>query len=174
MRPGGTDISVNGDDMLTSRPIVAFVATTNPARAKAFYSKTLGLRLVSEDSFALVFDAGGTMLRVATVPALQPAGYTVLGWLVPDIERAVRDLQDKSVAFSRFDGMGQDELGIWTAPSGARVAWFADADGNTLSLTEVKTPARRKPAQRRPARRHAKRSAVRARVSKVTRSSRRR
>jgi len=44
--------------MLKSRPIVAFVATTDPKRAKLFYGKTLGLRLVSEDGFALAFDAG--------------------------------------------------------------------------------------------------------------------
>src|SRR5471032_3360087 len=134
--------------MLTSRPIVAFVATTNPAAAKRFYTNTLGLRLVAEDGFALVFDAGGTMLRIATVPALQPAGYTVLGWLVPDIERAVRDLQARQVAFNRYDGMGQDDLGIWTAPSGARIAWFADPDGNTLSLTEMDAAPRRNPAKK--------------------------
>jgi catechol 2,3-dioxygenase-like lactoylglutathione lyase family enzyme len=134
--------------MLKSHPIVAFVATTQPAVAKPFYARTLGLRLVSEDGFALVFDAAGTMLRVATVAApLQPAGYTVLGWHVPDIERAVRGLQAAGVAFNRYEGLGQDDLGIWTAPSGARVAWFADPDGNTLSLTEFKTKAsRKKPA----------------------------
>jgi catechol 2,3-dioxygenase-like lactoylglutathione lyase family enzyme len=147
--------------MLTSRPIVAFVATTDPAGAKRFYANTLGLRLVAEDGFALVFDAGGTMLRIATVPALKPAGYTVLGWLVPDIERAVRDLQSKQVAFNRYDGMGQDDLGIWTAPGGARIAWFADPDGNTLSLTEMDAAPRRNPADkaaRKPPRRTARKA----------------
>jgi catechol 2,3-dioxygenase-like lactoylglutathione lyase family enzyme len=157
--------------MLTSRPIVAFVATTDPAGAKRFYANTLGLRLVAEDGFALVFDAGGTMLRIATVPALQPAGYTVLGWLVPDIERAVRDLQNKQVAFNRYDGMGQDELGIWTAPSGARIAWFADPDGNTLSLTEMDAAPRRRPPVRRPPRKAARR-AVRKAVRKAPRKAR--
>ena len=122
--------------MLKSRPVIAFVATTTPARARAFYSKTLGLRLVSEDAFALVFDAGGTMLRVAVVEQLQPAGYTVLGWIVSDVRRAVHDLAQRAVVFHKYPGLGQDESGIWTSPSGARVAWFADPDGNTLSLTE--------------------------------------
>ena len=125
--------------MLTSYPIIAFVATTNPRRAKRFYAETLGLRLVSEDPFALTFEAGGTSLRVATVPALQPAGYTVLGWSVPDIARAVRDLRGRRVRFQRYDGMGQDRLGVWTSPSGAKVAWFKDPDGNTLSVTELGT-----------------------------------
>src|SRR5436853_7619066 len=123
--------------MLKSNPIIAFVATTDPPRAKKFYAKTLGLRLVSEDNFALVFDAGGTMLRVATVQKLQPAGYTVLGWIVPDIRRAVRGMERKGVVLRRYSGFEQDELGIWTAPSGARIAWSEDPDGNTLSLTEL-------------------------------------
>jgi catechol 2,3-dioxygenase-like lactoylglutathione lyase family enzyme len=130
--------------MLKTRPVVAFVATTNPSRAKAFYAKTLGLRLVSEDSFALAFDAGGTMLRVAIVQTLQPAPYTVLGWIVPDIAKAVRDLVTRGVMFQRYEWMKQDDLGIWSAPSGARVAWFSDPDGNTLSLTEIDRPRRRK------------------------------
>lgn len=135
--------------MLKTRPIVAFVATTAPSRAKKFYAKTLGLRLVSEDAFALVFDAGGTMLRVAVVPALQPAGYTVLGWIVPDIRRAVRDLGRRGITFRRYEGMEQDDQGVWLAPSGASVAWFGDPDGNTLSLTELGRPNKRRKPDRR-------------------------
>lgn len=123
--------------MLKSRPIVAFVATTDPKRAKIFYAKTLGLRLISEDGFALAFDAGGTMLRVAIVNALRPAGYTVLGWIVPDVAKAVRALARRGVKFQRYEGMPQDDLGIWSSPSGARVAWFTDPEGNTLSLTQL-------------------------------------
>jgi predicted enzyme related to lactoylglutathione lyase len=122
--------------MLKSQPIIAFVATTNPARAKKFYAKTLGLRLVSEDPFALVFDAGGTMLRVATVPKLEPAEYTVLGWMVPDIDAVIAKLRKGGVRMKRYNGMKQDKLGVWTSPSGARIAWFSDPEGNTLSLTE--------------------------------------
>ena len=123
--------------MLGSSKVVAFVATAAPARARAFYADSLGLSLVSEDSFALVFDAGGTTLRVSIVQEVRPAGYTVLGWMVPDIGVAVRDLAQRGVAFQRYDGLKQNAQGIWTAPSGARVAWFHDPDGNTLSLTQV-------------------------------------
>jgi len=122
--------------MLRSMRIVAFVAMTMPGRAMEFYANTLGLRLLSEDGFALVFDAGGTMLRVAIVRELQPAGYTVLGWMVPDIHRSIQELMNRGIQFRRYEGFGQDELGIWTSPNGARVAWFSDPDGNTLSLTE--------------------------------------
>jgi len=122
--------------MLGTCPIVAFVGTQDPARAKAFYAKTLGLRFVSEDPFALVFDADGTMLRVAVVPEVRPAGYTVLGWKVADIKQAVAELKKKGVRFTRYEGLDQDDEGIWRSPAGARIAWFADPDRNTLSLTE--------------------------------------
>jgi catechol 2,3-dioxygenase-like lactoylglutathione lyase family enzyme len=119
-----------------SYKLVAFVATQDAARAKAFYGDTLGLRLISEDKFAVVFDANGTMLRVAIVEKVAPQRYTVLGWQVPDIAAAARDLQKAGVELARFDGMPQDELGIWNSPSGARVGWFKDPDGNTLSITQ--------------------------------------
>ena len=118
--------------MLESGKLVAFVATLDSARAKEFYRDTLGLRLVSEDQFALVFDAGGTMLRVARVPELVPAKFTVLGWHVGDIVQTAKRLQHARVALERYPGMHQDELGIWNSPSGARVAWFKDPDGNVF------------------------------------------
>jgi catechol 2,3-dioxygenase-like lactoylglutathione lyase family enzyme len=115
---------------------MAFVATRDPARAKVFYKDTLGLRFVSQDRFAVVFDAHGIMLRVAIVQKIVVAPYTVLGWEVPDITAAAKDLAKTGVHFERF-GMPQDDLGIWTSPSGARVAWFKDPDGNLLSITEL-------------------------------------
>jgi len=122
--------------MLKTSPIIAFVATTNPARAKKFYKDTLGLRFVSGGEFALVFDANGIMLRVTPVQELQPAGYTVLGWTVPDIAKEIRALKKRGVKFKRYEWMEQDELGVWVSPAKAKIAWFEDPDGNTLSLTE--------------------------------------
>jgi catechol 2,3-dioxygenase-like lactoylglutathione lyase family enzyme len=122
--------------MLKTSPITAFVATTDPARAKKFYKDTLGLHFVSGGEFALVFDASGTMLRVTPVQKLQPAGYTVLGWIVPDIAKKIRNLKKRSVKFKRYEWMEQDEDGIWVSPAKAKIAWFEDPDGNTLSLTE--------------------------------------
>jgi catechol 2,3-dioxygenase-like lactoylglutathione lyase family enzyme len=116
--------------------VVTFVATTNPQKAKKFYEETLGLRFVSDDGFALVFDIDGTMLRIAKVPDFRPAPFTVLGWEVRDIEKSVSDLNARGVSFERFSGMPQSELGIWSAPGGAKVAWFKDPDGNILSLSQ--------------------------------------
>jgi len=123
--------------LLGSAKIMAFAATINPLRAKAFYRDTLGLPLVAEDGFALVFDAGGTLLRVQTVQETAKAQYTVLGWQVTDIVGKVKELEKAGVVFERYSFMqDQDAMGIWTAPGGARVAWFKDPDGNTLSISQ--------------------------------------
>ena len=118
--------------------IICFVATRNPANARKFYETTLGLTFVSDDPFATVFDANGTMLRVQKVQELNPAKHTVAGWDVPDIGARMRELASKGVCFERYSGLPQDELGAWMSPSGAKVAWFKDPDGNTLSLTQFK------------------------------------
>jgi catechol 2,3-dioxygenase-like lactoylglutathione lyase family enzyme len=122
---------------LASEKIVAFAATTNQERAKEFYGGVLGLALVSQDGFALVFDANGVKLRVSMVREVAQAQYTVLGWEVSDIVAKVKQLENAGVKFERYSFPGQDEMGIWTAPGGvARVAWFKDPDGNVLSLSQ--------------------------------------
>ncbi len=120
--------------MLTNADPIAFVATVNAEAAIAFYRDVLGLAFVSDDPFALVFDLNGTMLRIAKVESFTPAQHTVLGWQVDDIEATVRGLREKGVTFERYEQLEQDDMGIWTSP-GARIAWFKDPDGNTLSLT---------------------------------------
>jgi predicted enzyme related to lactoylglutathione lyase len=125
-----------GDSMLEQSNVVAFVATSKPESAKSFYAQTLGLRLMTEDAFAIVFDAHGVMLRVQKVQEHTPPPYTVLGWDVADIYASVTELSGKGVTCERYEWLGQDESGIWAAPSGAKVAWFKDPDGNTLSLTQ--------------------------------------
>lgn len=122
---------------LSRHNIIGFVSIVDVERAKAFYRDTLGLRLVLEEPpFALVFDANGIMLRLGMAKEITPARGTVLGWQVPEISAVVKELGRAGVQFERFPGMPQDELGIWTAPSGAKVAWFKDPDGNILSISE--------------------------------------
>lgn len=124
--------------VLGSHKIMAFVATRDPAGAKAFYRDTLGLQMVAEQlPFALVFDAHGTMLRVTIVREIVVAPYTVLGWEVPDIAATVKELAAAGVKLERYPGMPQDELGIWTAPGGNKVAWFKDPEGNVLSVAQA-------------------------------------
>jgi catechol 2,3-dioxygenase-like lactoylglutathione lyase family enzyme len=121
--------------MLGNRTVIAFVPTLNADRARTFYAETLGLEFLRDDGFALLFKAGANLLRVARVPSHTPAGFTILGWDVPDVEAAVRDLNERGLKMERFPGMPHDELGIWTAPNGDQVAWFKDPDGNILSLS---------------------------------------
>lgn len=122
--------------MLTRADLVAFAPSTDLDRSRTFYQRVLGLFLRSEDDFACVFDAHGTTLRVTRVPALTPAPFTILGWVVPDIAQTIAGLRAQQVEFLRFPGMDQAADGVWTAPSGAKVAWFHDPEGNVLSLTQ--------------------------------------
>ena len=127
--------------MLTDAPIVAFAATTDLARSHAFYGEVLGLGHVETTPFANVYDAAGTTLRVTLVERVAPAPYTVLGWTVPDIAAAMAVLAGRGVAFTHYAGLDHDAAGVWTAPGGARIAWFRDPDGNVLSLTQAPGPA---------------------------------
>lgn len=122
--------------MLNSSKIMAFVPVADHHSARPFYEGVLGLRFISDDQFALALDANGIMVRVGSVPNFKPSGSTVLGWQVPDIAQAVNHLKEKGVKFLRYEGLKQDELGVWTSPSKAKIAWFNDPAGNVLSLTE--------------------------------------
>jgi catechol 2,3-dioxygenase-like lactoylglutathione lyase family enzyme len=123
--------------MLGSIDIVAFVPTFDATKARAFYEGVLGLSFVKDDGFAMVLDANGIMIRVAKVGKdFVPAKFTILGWQVSDIENVVRSLQAKGVHFEIFGFFKQDDLGIWTAPTGDKVAWFKDPDGNVLSVSQ--------------------------------------
>jgi catechol 2,3-dioxygenase-like lactoylglutathione lyase family enzyme len=122
--------------MLGSYDIAAFVPTKDSAKARAFYEGVMGLRFVKDDGFALVMDANGIMVRISKAPDFKPAPFTILGWKVSGIEKVVAGLQEKGVTFERFSFFQQDKLGIWTAPTGDKVAWFKDPDGNILSVSE--------------------------------------
>jgi len=122
--------------MLGSTDIVAFVAITDSQKARAFYEGVLGLRFVKDDGFAIVFEANGIMVRAAKMKEFAPAQYTVLGWQVSHIEDVVRALTQRGVKFEIFGFFKQDEQGIWTAPTGDKVAWFKDPDGNILSVSQ--------------------------------------
>ena len=123
--------------MLNSFKIVAFVLTADSIRARAFYEGLLGLQFVSDDQFALVMKANDTMLRIAKAKQIASLQSTVLGWEVSNIEQVVRGLNERGVVFEKYPWV-QDAsgLGIWTAPTGDKVAWFTDPDGNLLSLSE--------------------------------------
>ncbi len=122
--------------MLGRAELIAFAPSLNLERARSFYVGTLGLTVEEDSPFALALRSGGVRLRVTRVEALTPHPFTVLGWVVDDIAAAVTELRSAGVEFAFYDSVEQDALGVWAAPSGARIAWFHDPDGNTLSLTQ--------------------------------------
>jgi catechol 2,3-dioxygenase-like lactoylglutathione lyase family enzyme len=123
--------------MLGSLNVVTFVPTKDREKARDFYEGVLGLRFVKDDGFATVMDANGIMVRIAKVQDdFKPVPFTILGWQVTEIDKVVSGLQKKGVHFERFGFLKQDELGIWTAPTGDKVAWFKDPDGNVLSVSQ--------------------------------------
>jgi catechol 2,3-dioxygenase-like lactoylglutathione lyase family enzyme len=121
--------------MLTSGKMVGFIATTDYEKARAFYEGKLGFEFISLDQFALVVRAGDHKVRISRVPGFTPLQGTVLGWEVGNIEAVVTWLKDRGVSTEKYSFVADQELGIWTAPSGDRVAWFKDPDGNVLSVS---------------------------------------
>jgi catechol 2,3-dioxygenase-like lactoylglutathione lyase family enzyme len=126
---------------LSQSSLVAFIATRDAARARAFYESTLGLRVIADSPFALVLDSRGTTIRIQKVETLTPHPFTSLGWTVVDIAKSIDELRGRGVSFERYQTLPQDQAGIWTTPDGSKVAWFKDPDGNTLSLTQPGRPA---------------------------------
>jgi catechol 2,3-dioxygenase-like lactoylglutathione lyase family enzyme len=122
--------------VLRDAKLVAFGAITDAARAANFYVGTLGLTVSYEDDFALVLDANGVELRLQKVRALTPTGFTALGWEVRDVDAVVTALEEQGISLERYRWLEQDARGVWQAPSGARIAWFRDPDGNLLSVAQ--------------------------------------
>ncbi len=124
--------------MLGNCEVMAFVGTTQPERAKAFYGGVLGLKLVEDAWWAIVYEAGGIHLHIEKArEKFTPVPFTALGWKLPDINTIVGQLVKKGVSFERVPELQQDDAGIWTTPDGSgKVCWFKDPDGNLLSLTQ--------------------------------------
>ena len=122
--------------MLAASKIIGFVPTRDSKAAREFYEGKLGFQFVSDDPFALVMMAGDTMIRIAKAKDFTPAPYTVMGWEAQDIEALVRWLTARGIVFEKYPFIQDQELGIWTAPGGDKVAWFKDPDGNVLSVSQ--------------------------------------
>jgi catechol 2,3-dioxygenase-like lactoylglutathione lyase family enzyme len=121
--------------MLKDPMIQAIITTAQPEKSKAFYTDTLGLKLLKDDQFGLIFVGKIGVLRVAKVAAVVPAATAVLGFMVEDVVQTAKDLAARGVKFERYAFLQQDELGLWAAPDGAKVGWFRDPDLNLLSIS---------------------------------------
>jgi len=121
--------------MLHSGKLIGFLLTTDYHKARAFYEGKLGLKFVSLDQFALVLHSGEQMIRIAKVEEFTAFQSTVLGWQVDDVEATVNWLQSQGVQTEKYPFVADKKLGIWKAPSGDKIAWFKDPDGNVLSVS---------------------------------------
>ena len=122
--------------MLAAMNMVGFLLTTDYDQARAFYEGNLGFEFVSLDQFALVMRTSKNMIRIVKVPTFTPLRSTVLGWQVDDLEAIVASLAARGVAFEKYPFVQDQERGIWTTPTGDKLAWFKDPDGNVLSLSQ--------------------------------------
>jgi catechol 2,3-dioxygenase-like lactoylglutathione lyase family enzyme len=126
--------------MLAQGKLSGFVPTTDYDKARAFYEGKLGFSFVSLDQYALVMSVGGHRIRITKMPNFTPLQGTILGWEVQDIQAVATWLRDRGVTLEKYPFVQDRDLGIWTTPSGDKVAWFKDPDGNILSIAQHPTP----------------------------------
>jgi catechol 2,3-dioxygenase-like lactoylglutathione lyase family enzyme len=122
--------------MLTEETLTAFLGTSDPERARAFYEGVLGLTPVDDNEYLMTFGSGAARVALQKLKSVTPPYGTAMGWHVRDLPGAVRALMARGVAFERYEGMDQNELGVWTPAPGTGVAWFKDPDGNLLSVSQ--------------------------------------
>jgi len=123
--------------MFGAAQTTVFLGTAKADEARHFYLDVLGLELIRDDQFAVVFKLKGGELALSKIPSVSPQGYTVLDFQVPDLEAAHGLLSARGAVFERFQGMPLDDFASWTTPDGsARIAWFKDPDGHVLSISE--------------------------------------
>jgi catechol 2,3-dioxygenase-like lactoylglutathione lyase family enzyme len=125
--------------MLTTGKMIGFVLTKDYEKAQAFYEGKLGFEFVSHDGHALAVRAGENMIRIVKMADFTPLRSTVLGWQVSDLETVVDWLVGRGVEMEKYPWAQDKERGIWTAPNGDKVAWFKDADGNVLGVSQHQT-----------------------------------
>ena len=122
----------------------AVIAPTLPAvdlkRAREFYEKKLGLKVIMEDpSPGIMLEAGkGSMLYIYQRGATK-ADHTVAGFKVDNVEAEVKELKAKGIKFEEYDipSMGIKTVnGIFTMGK-MKSAWFKDTEGNILAVNQM-------------------------------------
>jgi catechol 2,3-dioxygenase-like lactoylglutathione lyase family enzyme len=121
--------------MLETNKAFSSFSVNDLQSAKDFYAQTLGLK-VKESKEGLELHPGENDVFIYPKPNHSPASFTVLNFLVDDIETTVDELSGKGVEFEHYDGeIKTDEKGIHR-DGGPTIAWFKDPAGNILSVVE--------------------------------------
>ena len=111
------------------------IAVHDLPTARKFYSQTLGLHTSEEHGLMWLHLAGDRDTLVYQSTGLTPASYTILNFEVDDIDEAVGALPARGVRFERYDGLSQDDKGVFRE-QGPYIAWFKDPSGNVLSVLQ--------------------------------------
>ncbi|HSX05653.1 MAG TPA: VOC family protein [Candidatus Saccharimonadales bacterium] len=125
--------------MFKDTPAFSGFSVDDQAAAQKFYGETLGLSVSSDEMGLEIQLAGGGKVFVYPKPNHQPASYTMLNFVVSDIDKAVADLKAKGVQLEVYPDMHQDENGIArgrAAGMGPDIAWFKDPAGNILAVLQ--------------------------------------
>jgi catechol 2,3-dioxygenase-like lactoylglutathione lyase family enzyme len=125
--------------MFANTEVYSGFATDDLEKAREFYGETLGLDVteLEPDNLLQLGLAGGRNTLIYIKPDFQPATYTILNFVVDDVEAAVDQLTERGVEFERYEGFDQDEKGI-ARGNGPDIAWFRDPAGNILSVLQNK------------------------------------
>ncbi|WP_068280603.1 VOC family protein [Aldersonia kunmingensis] len=124
--------------MLDKANIFSGFSVDDTDTARKFYADTLGLSVSEQDMGLLAIDTGGggQVLIYPKGEGHSPATFTVLNFVVSDVDSTVRELTSRGITFERYDGFEQDELGVARDPQGPAIAWFKDPCGNILSVLQ--------------------------------------
>jgi catechol 2,3-dioxygenase-like lactoylglutathione lyase family enzyme len=121
--------------MFQTRSAFSSFSVNDLKEAKDFYAQTLGLK-VKESEMGLEIHPGDTDVFIYPKPNHTPASFTVLNFLVDDIDKAVDELKNHGVRFEQYEGeIKTNEKGIHRN-GGPTIAWFKDPAGNILSVLE--------------------------------------
>ena len=125
--------------MLTHSKAFSGFSVNDLQKAKNFYSKTLGLKVVNNPMGLIELHLEGSVkILIYPKPDHTPATFTILNFPVADIEKAVKELKEKGITFESYEGpIKTDEDGIFRG-GGPLIAWFTDPAGNILSVLEQK------------------------------------
>ena len=127
--------------MLNTKTVVSSFSVNDLEKAKEFYTQKLGLKL-DDEKMALQFSLPGAgKMFVYPKEDHKPAEFTILNFVVDDIEAAVDELSKAGITFEKYEGFHQDDKliarGI-AANMGPDIAWFKDPAGNILSVLQEK------------------------------------
>ncbi len=128
--------------MFKAKAVFSGFSADNLEKIQEFYSQTLGLKVEDTKGMGLkIHLPGGGIIFVYQKDNHEPASFTIMNFVVDNIDEAVDELSKEGVSFESYEGFNQDEKGIargLSAKMGPDIAWFKDPAGNILSVLQEK------------------------------------